>query len=278
MSTLRRSARVASRPTRVQEPEEQVPVAKKARTTKAKAEPVTAGLEIGDKIPDVKLLNQDSEEVSLAEVAKSSKHLVVFAYPRANSGNLKSGCTFQLIGFENNYSFFKDNDTAVFGLSADSPKAQKTFHDKHNAEFDLLSDPQRELIGLLGAKKSPLGVKRSHWVFVNGILKAKEIQVSPQESFDGAKAEIEKLVKESKNGAEAPKEEDAKEEVKEEEPKEEEPKEENGGSKEEEPKEETKPEEPKEDAKPEEPKEEAKPEEPKEEAKPEETKEEVAAA
>ncbi|RCK67065.1 Peroxiredoxin DOT5 [Candida viswanathii] len=267
MSALRRSARVASRPTRVPEPEEQAPVAKKARTTKAKAEPVSAGLEIGDKIPDVKLLNQDSEEVSLADVAKSSKYVVVFAYPKANSGNLKSGCTFQLIGFENNYSFFKDNDTAVFGLSADSPKAQKAFHDKHNAEFDLLSDPQRELIGLLGAKKSPLGVKRSHWVFVDGILKVKEIQVSPQESFDGAKAEIEKFVKEGKNGAEAPKEEEAKEEVKEEEPKEEEkpkeeepkeeePKEENGGSKEEEPKEETKPEEPKEEAKPEETKEE----------------------
>lgn len=206
MSTLRRSARVASRPIKQTEPEEQGPVIKKARTSKSEVTTTTsAGLEIGDKIPDIKLLNQDSEEIDLAAAAKSSKYVVIFAYPRANSGNVKGGCTYQLIGFEKNYAFFKENNTTVFGLSADSPKSQKSFHDKHNAEFDLLSDPQRKLISILGAKKSPLGIKRSYWLFVDGILKIKEIQVSPQVSFDGAKAEIEKLNQEGKNGIEVPK-------------------------------------------------------------------------
>lgn len=176
MSTLRRSARVASRPVKQPEPEEQGPVTKKAKTSKAPSEATTttsSGIEIGDKIPDVKLLNQDSEEIDLANVAKSSKYVVIFAYPRANSGNAKGGCTCQLIGYENYYPFFKENGAVVFGLSADSPKSQKSFHDKHNAEFDLLSDPQKKLIGLLGAKKSPLGIKRSHWIFVDGVLKVK---------------------------------------------------------------------------------------------------------
>ncbi|EMG45335.1 DOT5 Peroxiredoxin DOT5 [Candida maltosa Xu316] len=244
MPELRRSKRVASKPAK-EEPSIEEPSKKKTKPAVSSEKPASSGLEVGDKIPDdfAALLNQDNEEVNLPEVVKTSKYVIIFAYPKASTG----GCTKQLLGFESDYAFYKDNDVTVFGLSADSPKAQKTFQEKKGAEFDLLSDPEKKLIGLLGAKKSPSGIKRSHWIFADGVLKVKEIQISPDASYEGAKKEIEKLIKGDKNGDAATKEEPEKVEDEEKaeteaEPKAEEPKED-------EPKAEEEPKEEKEEAK-----------------------------
>lgn len=99
---------------------------------------------------------------------------------------------------------------------SDSVKAQKNFQTKQNAEYDLLSDPEKKLIGALGAKKHPLGIIRSHWIFVDGVLKVKQIQVSPEVSFTSAEEEIKKFINENENGKEATENDVTKEEVKEE--------------------------------------------------------------
>ena len=64
----------------------------------------------------------------------------------------------------------------------------------------MLSDPEKKLIGALGAKKHPLGIIRSHWIFVDGVLKVKQIQVSPEVSFTSAEEEIKKFINENENG------------------------------------------------------------------------------
>lgn len=146
-------------------------------------------LEEGDEIPDLTLLDENEEEVSLKAVAKKSKYLVIFAYPRAST----PGCTRQACGFQSNYADFKGLDTQVFGLSADTPKAQLNFVKKQGLKYPLLSDPKRELIGLLGAKKSPSGIKRSHWIFVDGKLKIKKVQISPEVSITSALSDVKEL-------------------------------------------------------------------------------------
>lgn len=216
MPELRRSARVASRP--APEPaSEELPApkrAKKATSTKAATTQPAASskeIQIGDKIPDIKLLNQDEEEIDLAEVAKTSKYVVIFAYPRAST----PGCTRQACGFQRNYQFLKSNNVTVFGLSADSTKAQKNFQTKQKLEYSLLSDPGKQLIGILGAKKAPSGIKRSHWIFVDGVLKIKRIQISPEASIDGAKTEVEDFIKGQEDDKEEVKKDEVKDEVKE---------------------------------------------------------------
>ncbi|KAM3161962.1 Thioredoxin domain-containing protein [Lachancea thermotolerans] len=184
MVELRRSTRKKSSdaPKRAPEEEEVAPNApetKKAKTNGSKGE-----LEEGDEVPDVVLKNQEGEEVSLKSVVQQNKVVVVFAYPKAST----PGCTKQACGFRDNYEELKKN-AAVFGLSTDTPNAQQKFQEKNSLPFDLLSDPQRKLIGPLGASKSPSGTKRSYWVFVQGKLRTKRISVSPEASVSEAKKE-----------------------------------------------------------------------------------------
>lgn len=148
-------------------------------------------LEIGDEIPDLTLLNQDNKEVSLKDITEKNRILILFAYPRAST----PGCTRQVCGFRDNFDDLKKY-AAVMGISADSVTAQEKFHTKQQLPYDLLSDPKRELIGLLGAKKTPAsGIVRSYWIFVDGKLKFKKIKVSPEVSVSEAKKHIIELTK-----------------------------------------------------------------------------------
>lgn len=239
MPELRRSKRVSLAPV----PESKKPKSEAEKVGKVKnvAEPKKATskeLLEGDEIPDLTLLDENENEVSLRDAAKKRKYLVIFAYPKAST----PGCTRQVCGFQKNYQKLTELDTTVFGLSADKPKSQLNFVTKQKLEYPLLSDPTSELIGLLGAKKSPSGIKRSHWIFVDGVLKIKKIQISPEVSVNSALEDIEKLREDGEDGEDVKDEKDDKEEEKE-------------GSKEEENKDET---EEKNDTKEEEKKEEVK--------------------
>ncbi|CEP24092.1 DOT5 [Cyberlindnera jadinii] len=191
MVELRRSARVAKKEAPKVESLETAKVTKpKAAKPRVKAEEKESKdeskeLEIGDEIPDLTLLNQDEEELNLKQLAKENKIIIIFAYPRAST----PGCTRQACGFRDNFNSIKDK-ALVLGLSADSPKAQKNFQVKQHLQYDLLCDPKRELIGLLGAKKSPTGIKRSHWIFQDGKLVEKRIQISPEVSIKDGKAKV----------------------------------------------------------------------------------------
>lgn len=148
-------------------------------------------LEIGDEIPDLTLLNQGNKEISLKDIAEKNKIIILFAYPRAST----PGCTRQVCGFRDNFDDLKKH-AVVLGISADSVNAQERFHNKQQLPYDLLSDPKRELIGLLGAKKTPTsGIIRSYWIFADGKLKFKKIKVSPEVSVSEAKEHIIELTK-----------------------------------------------------------------------------------
>ncbi|SCU90274.1 LAMI_0E01354g1_1 [Lachancea mirantina] len=189
MVELRRSSRVNGSK-RAHDPEQTVESPpKKSRTAKTEEKGQTKTskeLEIGDKLPQLTLQNQDGEDVDLKEVCRQNKIVAIFAYPKAST----PGCTRQACGFRDNYSELKKY-AAVFGISADSVKSQKGFQTKQSLPYDLLSDPKRELIGPLGAKKTAqAGVTRSHWIIVDGKLKFKRVKVSPEVSVRDALKEV----------------------------------------------------------------------------------------
>lgn len=168
---------------------------KKPNTKEEKVSSDEAILEVGDDIPDITLQNQDGKDVSLKALAKENKVIIIFLYPKAST----PGCTRQACGFRDNFDDLKEHGL-VLGLSHDTPAAQLKFKEKYSLPYDLLCDPTREFIGMLGAKKTPAsGSIRSHFVFADGKLKFKRLKISPEISVADGKKEVLELAKQYSN-------------------------------------------------------------------------------
>ena len=143
-------------------------------------------LNIGDPVPDFELQNQDGETVKTSDLR--GKKVLLFAYPKANT----PGCTRQACGFRDAYETFDTAGAVVLGLSPDKPAALKKWQDKENLPFDLLSDPEHEVLDQLGAwgeksmyGKKYFGVVRSHYVFdEDGKAIDVQIKISPAKSIE----------------------------------------------------------------------------------------------
>ena len=94
----------------------------------------------GDIVEDFTLQNQDGTPVSLHDFAASP--VVLFFYPRADT----PGCTIESCGFRDAFEKFQKQGIVVLGISRDTVKDQKKFKDKYDLPYDLLADPDMELI------------------------------------------------------------------------------------------------------------------------------------
>ncbi len=103
------------------------------------------GAKEGTKAPAFRLPRDGGGSVSLSDYA--GRKLVLFFYPRADT----PGCTREAIDFTRLASAFAESGTAVLGISADSPKAQQAFRDKHKLAVPLGSDEQHEMLEAYGA-------------------------------------------------------------------------------------------------------------------------------
>jgi peroxiredoxin Q/BCP len=106
--------------------------------------PRQQGLSDGAKAPAFRLPRDGGDIVSLADF--KGRKLVLFFYPRADT----PGCTKEAIDFSRLSGAFAENQTAVLGVSADPPKAQEAFRDKHELVTPLVSDEQHEMLDAYG--------------------------------------------------------------------------------------------------------------------------------
>jgi thioredoxin-dependent peroxiredoxin len=106
---------------------------------------VPPNLAEGARAPAFRLPRDGGDTVSLTDF--SGKKLVLFFYPRADT----PGCTREAIDFTRLSSAFAEHDTAVLGISADPPKAQEAFRNKHKLSLPLLSDEKHEMLEAYGA-------------------------------------------------------------------------------------------------------------------------------
>jgi peroxiredoxin Q/BCP len=120
------------------------------------------GLAEGAKAPAFRLPRDGGATVSLSDFA--GQKLVLFFYPRADT----PGCTREAIDFTRLAKAFAESRTAVIGVSADSPKAQEAFRNKHELAIPLASDEQHEMLeayGVWGEKsmygRTFLGISRT---------------------------------------------------------------------------------------------------------------------
>jgi len=107
-------------------------------------------LEIGNKAPNFKALDQNGKERTLEEF--SSKKLVIFFYPKDST----PGCTAEACGLRDSYVRFQAQGYEILGVSKDSEKSHKKFIDKYDLPFDLLVDENLRVckaFGVWGMKK-----------------------------------------------------------------------------------------------------------------------------
>jgi peroxiredoxin Q/BCP len=133
------------------------PLAGKAHTSAAGK----SGSAAGARAPAFRLPRDGGGTVALADYA--GRKLVLFFYPRADT----PGCTKEAIDFTRLASAFAENQTAILGISADPPKAQEAFRDKHQLSMPLVSDEKHEMLEAYGA----WGEKSMYGRTFHGILR-----------------------------------------------------------------------------------------------------------
>ena len=106
---------------------------------------------IGDTAPSFTLKNTAKEDVNLADYA--GKTVILVFYPGAFTGV----CDKEMCAFQDNMAKLNEANTAVLGISVDSPWANAEFARKYNLEFDLLSDLDREVVNSYDAAFVGLG-------------------------------------------------------------------------------------------------------------------------
>ena len=96
--------------------------------------------QVNDPIEDFTVQNQDGKTVHLSDYKKTP--VVLFFYPRADT----PGCTIESCGFRDAFEKFQKAGVTVLGISRDTVKDQKKFKDKYDLPYDLIADPDMELI------------------------------------------------------------------------------------------------------------------------------------
>lgn len=130
--------------------------------TKAAAPTASADALTGVRAPTFRLPRDGGATLALGDFA--GRKLVIFFYPKANT----PGCTREAIDFTRLAPHFAKAGTAVIGVSADSPKAQESFRDKHALAVPLGADETRAMLKAYGA----WGQKMNYGKVYEGIIRS----------------------------------------------------------------------------------------------------------
>lgn len=138
-------------------------------------------LQIGDKAPEILGLDQNGNEIKLADFA--GKKLVLYFYPKDNT----PGCTAEACSLKDNYNELKRKGYEVLGVSIDSAASHQKFINKFSLPFNLITDGYKtlaELFGTWGEKslygKKYMGMLRTTFIinengYIQKIMNPKEI-------------------------------------------------------------------------------------------------------
>ena len=118
-------------------------------------------LKEGSKAPNFSLEDQDGKIVNLTDF-KGQKVLLWF-YPKAST----PGWTIEGQKLRDEFQNFKEKNTVILGMSADSVKSQKNFCSKQDFPFPLLSDIDKITIRAYEA----IGIKKMYGREYEGIFR-----------------------------------------------------------------------------------------------------------
>ncbi|MCR9040183.1 thioredoxin-dependent thiol peroxidase [Bacillus sp. L381] len=119
-------------------------------------------IEIGQAAPDMELVNDSGEEVSLTDF--KGKYVVLYFYPK----DMTPGCTTEACDFRDQHESFAGLNAVIIGVSPDSRDRHEKFKQKHDLPFQLLVDDEHKLAEAFGVwklkknfGKEYMGIERS---------------------------------------------------------------------------------------------------------------------
>jgi mycoredoxin-dependent peroxiredoxin len=136
-------------------------------------------VEIGDQAPDFELRDQHGTPVRLSSF-RGSKNVVLVFYPLAFSGV----CTGELHAMRDEFPEASRDDVELLTVSVDSTYALRTWSDRENFGFGLLSDfwPHGGVAKLYGVFEENLGFATRGTFIIDkeGIVRWKVVNPIPQ--------------------------------------------------------------------------------------------------
>lgn len=156
-------------------------------------------LNIGDPAPDFTANTNGEGELTLNDL--KSKWVVLYFYPKDNT----SGCTKEACAFRDNMDAIAGRGAEVVGVSPDSVKSHDNFIKKHELNFRLVSDPEKEICQKYGCwvekkmyGRTYMGVQRSTFIIdPEGIIRKIYPKVKVAGHVEKVIEDLEELKKES---------------------------------------------------------------------------------
>ncbi|MDX9791485.1 MAG: thioredoxin-dependent thiol peroxidase [Candidatus Kapaibacterium sp.] len=151
-------------------------------------------LTLGKSAPDFIFESNGESEISLNDY--KGKWVILYFYPKDNT----SGCTKEACEFRDNMERISAYDAVVLGVSPDNTASHDKFKAKHNLNFTLIADPEKEICNLynvMGEKsmygRKYVGVIRSTFIInPEGII----VKIFSKVKVNGHVDEVIKLLQE----------------------------------------------------------------------------------
>lgn len=119
-------------------------------------------LQAGKPAPRFTAVDDHGEKVRLSDF--KGKKLVMYFYPKA----FTPGCTTESCDFRDNYKAFLKAGFEVVGISPDPSGRLRSFREKHDLPFRLLSDEDHSIATKYGA----WGIKKNYGKEYEGIIRS----------------------------------------------------------------------------------------------------------
>jgi len=135
--------------------------------------------EPGDKAPDFTLPDQSGRLVSLKDLLKGYRALILYFYPRDDT----PGCTKEACGFRDVLESLKKLKVNVAGVSVDDVESHKKFASKYGLNFTLLSDLDGKVARMYNAYSDEKGraLRKTFVIDSNGVIRLAYHKVSAEE-------------------------------------------------------------------------------------------------
>lgn len=115
-----------------------------AAPSMASAAPEVVRLSEGQMAPDFNLINQAGETVTLSSFL--GRNVVLYFYPKDDT----PGCTKEACSFRDNIGSIDGLNATLLGVSFDDQASHRKFIEKYGLNFQLLSDPTKEVAQAYG--------------------------------------------------------------------------------------------------------------------------------
>jgi peroxiredoxin Q/BCP len=96
-------------------------------------------LSVGDRLPEVRLLDDEGSPVATGDLLGGP--LILYFYPKDDT----PGCTSEASQFRDLYGQFQKKNARIVGVSRDTPESHAKFKAKYSIPFTLLADTESKL-------------------------------------------------------------------------------------------------------------------------------------